>query len=296
LKMSSAANVESDVCCANCGVAEVDDIKLEECDGCDRVKYCGDKCREDHREQHKEECNKRRTELHDRKLFRQPERSHLGECPLCFLPMPLDPHKYTFWPCCCKSSCNGCTYTNNKINGSRKCPFCREPIAGDEENKKRVRKRIKAGDPAAMSNMGTKLYHEGDCDKAFEYWTKAAELGDVGAHYQLSVMYGKGCSVEKDEEKAVYHAEKAAIGGDPNARHELGRIEHENGNIERAVKHLIIASNLGHEISMKALWEYFKRGNITKDELENTLRTHKAALDEMKSPEREAAEAWRERQ
>ena len=38
--------------CANCGVAEVDDIKLEECDGCDLV-LCGSEwCRVVHREQH----------------------------------------------------------------------------------------------------------------------------------------------------------------------------------------------------------------------------------------------------
>ena len=36
--------------CANCGIAAVDDIKLEECTDCDLVKYCSDKCREDHRE------------------------------------------------------------------------------------------------------------------------------------------------------------------------------------------------------------------------------------------------------
>jgi hypothetical protein len=29
--MSNAAETEADVCCANCGVAAVDDIKLEEC-------------------------------------------------------------------------------------------------------------------------------------------------------------------------------------------------------------------------------------------------------------------------
>ena len=29
----------------------------------------------------------------------------------------------------------------------------------------------------------------------------------------------------------------------------------ENGRIERAVKHFIMASNLGHEDSMKALWK-----------------------------------------
>ncbi len=46
-----AEEVQSDVCCANCGVAEIDNIKLKECDGCDLVKYCGDNCRVVHREQ-----------------------------------------------------------------------------------------------------------------------------------------------------------------------------------------------------------------------------------------------------
>jgi hypothetical protein len=62
--------------CANCGIAQVDDIKLEECDGCDLVKYCSDKCSEEHQEQHEEECKKRKAELHDRKLFTQPENLH----------------------------------------------------------------------------------------------------------------------------------------------------------------------------------------------------------------------------
>jgi hypothetical protein len=34
-KLSSTAETEADVCCANCAAAEVDDIKLEGCDGCD---------------------------------------------------------------------------------------------------------------------------------------------------------------------------------------------------------------------------------------------------------------------
>jgi hypothetical protein len=71
--------------CANCGIAGVDDIKLEECTDCDLVRYCGDKCREEHRELHEEECNKRKAELRDKELFTQPDETHLGECPLCFL-------------------------------------------------------------------------------------------------------------------------------------------------------------------------------------------------------------------
>ena len=246
---------EADVCydCANCGVAEVDAIQLEECDGCDLVKYCSDKCRGEHREQHEEECKKRAKELHDKKLFRQPDISHRGECPICFLPMPLG--KAAFYPCCCKVICDGCVYVHHVQNGSETCAFCREPMVVKEENEKQMMNRIKANDPAATCKMGRMRYHEGDHDKAFDYYTKAAELGDVVAHYWLGCLYMEGEGVEKDEEKEVYHWEKAAIGGHPKARHNLACVEAANGNMERAVKHSIIAANLGHEGSMKSLWE-----------------------------------------
>lgn len=84
--MSSKGDEAADtvMCCASCGRAEVDDIKLMDCDGgCDLVKYCSDDCQENHREQHEEECRKRGAELRDRDLFEQPDESHLGECPIC---------------------------------------------------------------------------------------------------------------------------------------------------------------------------------------------------------------------
>ena len=279
-----------DACCANCGIAEVDDIKLKDCDGCDLVKYCGDKCREEHREQHEEDCKTRAQELHDDDLFTQPYGSHLGECPLCFLPMPLDPTKCAYYSCCSELICNGCRYAHGRNNGGDRCPFCREPIAGAEENNKRRMKRIKANDPAALCNMGLECTNKGDHDSAVKYWKKAAELGDVGAHYQLADSYYEGYGVEKDEEKEIYHYEKAAMGGHHQARYNLGCVEHNNGNIERAVKHFIIAANIGYEKSMKLLWGYYKDRNITKEDLDATLRTHHAAINEMKGPEREAAE------
>jgi TPR repeat protein len=151
-------------------------------------------------------------------------------------------------------------------------------------------KRIKANDPDALSQAGGTCYKEGDYDDAFEYLTKAAELGDSNAHYHLGLMYWKGEGVENDKEKEVYHWEKAAIGGHPFARHNLAWYEEVNGNMKRAVKHLIIAAKLGEEGSMKALWSHYSLGNITKEDLETTLRTHKAAVDATKSPQREKAE------
>src|SRR5210317_429484 len=146
----------ADMCCANCGAAEaeVDDIKLEECTDCDLVKYCSDKCREEHRELHGEECKNRKAELHDRKLMQQPEETHLGECPLCFLPMPIDADKSTFYPCCSEMICQGCDYANDMSNGGDNCPFCRELVSSGDEQDKQVMKRIKANDPAALSYVG----------------------------------------------------------------------------------------------------------------------------------------------
>ena len=147
-------------------------------------------------------------------------------------------------------------------------------------------KRVKANDPVALNQMGGKHYIVGDYDKAVEYYTKAADLGDSMAHHSLGCMYSEGKSVDKDEEMAIRHWEKAAIGGNHQARYNL--FIHEADN-KRAVKHLIIAANLGFDKSMKSLWKHYSAGNITKEELESTLRSHKAAIDATKSAQRDAA-------
>jgi hypothetical protein len=300
--MSSAADLDeaatAENMCANCGIAGVDDIKLEECTDCDLVKYCSDNCREEHREQHGEECKNRKAELHKRKLFTQPDKTHLDECPLCFLPMPLDDAKATFMSCCGKWICTGCAYAHIVINlhdevKTATCAFCRALTSDKEEFKKRERERIEANDPAALCFMGTSGFQAQDYDKAVEYWAKAAELGDAEAHFKLGLLYTGGEGDEKDDDKGVYHLEKAAIGGHPQARHILGLHEEasEDGRLDRAVKHYIIAANLGYGGSMKKLWKYYSDGNITKEDLDATLRTHQAAIDAMKSKERDAADA-----
>lgn len=105
-------------------------------------------------------------------------------------------------------------------------------------------------------------------------------------------MYSKGKGVEMDAEKTVYHYEEAAIGGHYIARHILACSEDAIGNVERAVKHFIIAATLGHDVSMKKLWKYYSAGNITKKDLDATLRSYQSAIDATKSIQREEAEAF----
>ena len=140
--------------------------------------------------------------------------------------------------------------------------------------------------------MGNERRGEGDYKSAFKYYTKAAELGNANAHYNLSVMYYLGQSVEKDEKKQVYHLEVAAIGGHVLARHNLGCHEGNNGRMERAVKHFTIAANMGYDESMKALWKCHAMGLVKKDDLTATLRAHQAVVDATKSPQRKEAEEF----
>ena len=156
---------------------------------------------------------KRKAEIRDNDLFTQPDEGHYGECPLCCLPLSLDPKKSTMMPCCSKVICNGCYHANkmreDEAGLERRCAFCREPFAESMEDVlKRLTKRIKKNDPGAMRHMGIRRHDEGDYEAAFKYFKKAAELGDIDAHYVLGVMYQRGGGVEKDTEKDLYTTRK----------------------------------------------------------------------------------------
>ena len=60
----------------------------------------------------------------------------------------------------------------------------------------------------------------------------------------------------------------AAIRNNPSARHNLALYEEMNGTIERAVKHFIIAANLGFDKSTQSLRRsYYTKGRVTKVDL-----------------------------
>ena len=190
---------EKMMCCANCGISAIDDVELMMRHDCDLVKYCSDECQNNHREQHVEECKKRKAELRDRDLFTMPDESHLGECPICCLPLPLDADKSTFMECCSKILCNGCHYGNTEREiearlGHRRA-FCREPLAETkEEGLKRCMKRIKENnDPDAICFMGKMRYHEGDYESAVNILQKQLswEIHGRIMNYQLCIVRAK---------------------------------------------------------------------------------------------------------
>ena len=295
--MSAAASESEKIFCASCGTAGGDDVKLKRCNACYLVRYCSVKCQKEHRSKHKKECKKRAAELRDEILFKQPENTHLGDCPICCLPLSLDLSKSGLNSCCSKVICHGCNYANQKreFEGGlqKKCAFCRKAVRKtNEEANKQMMKRIEANDPFAMCQMGKERYRLGDYKAAFEYWTRAAALGDAASNHQLSVMYHDGRGVEKDEKRALHHAEEAAIGGHHLARHNLGCTEEDNGRVDRAVKHYIIAANLGYGDSLEPIKKLYKAGKISKDDFNAALRGYQTAIHATKSPQREEADKF----
>ncbi|KAL7525495.1 hypothetical protein ACHAXR_001032, partial [Thalassiosira sp. AJA248-18] len=232
----SAADVSQ---CAACGKGG---DCLKSCAACKLVKYCNVTCQKAHRPKHKNECKKRAAEISDEALFKTPPTNE--DCPICYLRLPLCESETKYQACCGKMICLGCDYGDAiaRRSAEENCPFCRTPAAtSDEEVIKKLEKRIDANDIIAMRTLG-QYYFGGDSgvsqdlNKALELWHRAAKLGDAISHNQIAKTYAYA-GVEIDMKKAKYHLELGAMGGDVPARCNLGLIESQSGNMNRAMKH-----------------------------------------------------------
>ena len=289
---------EHTIACANCGKGEESSGDLKACAACKLVKYCSRDCQIAHRPLHKKACKKRAAELHDKALFKEPPPPE--DCPICFLPLPLDVSQTVFKSCCGKLICRGCIYVMDEAAHGRGkiglCAFCREPVAtSEEEDIKRTKKLLKASSAQASFILGG-YYEDGemgfpqDISKANELYLKAGELGCHEAYYNLGILYDHGRGVEVDKKKAKHFYELAAMNGNVNARHNLGCAEVDACNFHRACKHFILAARAGHKKSLDAVKEGFMDGIVKKDEYANTMRAYQQRHDEMKSDMRDKAQ------
>jgi len=249
-----------------------------------------------------------KMDISDDKLFADPPPK--DECPLCMQPMPNHSNAIgdcgpsrTYNVCCGTTICDGCTehFLDNMETGDLKdcCPFCRVSIPFvNEELAERVKNRVKEKEnDAEACYMLASFYCSGrqglpmDRNKALELWKRAAELGSTHAHWDLGVTYYYGKGVNKDHRKGMYHFKLGAMGGNEEARHQLGKIEGIVGNNDRAKRHFIIAARSGHERTMKFIQDAIKGRHLfmTKDEYLTTLRAYKCSRDEMKSAQRDRA-------
>ena len=281
--------------CTACGTFG-DGLKV--CTACKLVKYCNETCQRAHWPKHKKECKKRAAELKDEALFKE---LSMDECPICMLPLPLNNlREMKYQPCCGKLLCAGCVYAAQMADNRKLCPFCRAPEhTSQSELIERLKKRVEVDDAEAIHQLG-RYYYDGvrgfpqDYDKAMELWLRAGELGCATAYQNLADDYYHGRGVERDEKKAKYYYELAAMGGNLKARHRLACMEMHVGNTDQGVKHFMIAAGAGYDDSLDYVRRSFMLRVATKDDFEKALRAHKEANDEMKSDQRDAAVSARD--
>ena len=282
------------ITCANCGKGEENSGDLKACTACEMVKYCNRDCQIAHRPHHKKTCKKRAAELHDKALFKQPPPNE--DCPICMLPLSSLESGKRYKSCCGKMICSGCIHAVQMRDGVGLCPFCRTPTPDSEESINRIKKRVEMQDANAYYQLAG-FYANGQYGlpqnraKALELWHRAAELGNAAAYYNIGNAYIYGRGVERNGKKAQHYWELSAIGGDVQARHNLGNTEARigGGNMDRALKHLVLAAGGGEKESLSTIQDMFKKGVATKEDYTQALRAYQAYLDEIKSPQRDEA-------
>ena len=97
--------------------------------------------------------------------------------------------------------------------------------------------------------------------------------------------------MERDTKKAIRYYELAAMRGNVIARHNRGYNESRAGNMERAIKHHMIAVRGGISESLKSIKLLYKNGNATKDDYTTVLQLYQEYLGEIKSKQRDDAAA-----
>ena len=216
-------------CCAECGTEGGASLKI--CKSCMRAKYCSAACQRNHWPKHKTACKLRAAILRDEALFKDPPPKE--DCPICFLPMPMQlinciilppatissvpiydfakaseglqgKNTEKYYPCCGKSICGGCVHSFFESVNTERCAFCNSEQSSKtlEERVEDLLKRVEANDAASIFLLADSYYHglngfQQDHAKAMGLYPRAADLGCIKAHNQLGGIYSKGGYLKK---------------------------------------------------------------------------------------------------
>ncbi|GBB94417.1 hypothetical protein RclHR1_02350016 [Rhizophagus clarus] len=148
-------------------------------------------------------------------------------------------------------------------------------------------KAAEGGDVEAMHSIAV-CYNNGegtekDLAKAFDWYQKAAEGGHVEAMYSLAVCYNNEEGTEKDLEKAFHWYQKAAESGDVMAMQNLA-VCYNNGegtekDLEKAFHWYQKAAEGGDVEAMQNLAVYYENGEGTEKDLKKAFHWYQKAAE-----------------
>jgi hypothetical protein len=168
-----------------------------------------------------------------------------------------------YYDCCGKNVCKGRFYSFCMSGNNDKCSFCNAEVdVTDEVKVAKLTTRVEANDSSSTYLLAHNYYHG----------LKGLQQGHLGN------VYLEG----RDMKKAKFHWEAAAMAGCEVARHNLGVLETNSGNMDQAIKHWIIAASGGQYRAMQELIEYFEKGSVTRESIESTLKAYNNSCAEMR--------------
>ena len=83
--------------------------------------------------------------------------------------------------------------------------------------------------------------------------------------------------------------------GNADARFNLGNNEYNVGNMDRALKHFMIAVVSGDSVSLSKVKELYSKGHATKEDYTRALRSYQEYLVEIKSVQRDEVAKFNDR-
>ena len=227
------------------------------------------------------------------------------DCPICFIPLPIDELRSFYKACCGKLICAGCHMEDIYATIEReqsprqgpRCPFCRAPnLSSENEYIILLAKRMERNNSEAIFYV-SRYYRLGGYvlpkvpNMAFDLCLLAADLGHAEACNSLALFYEKGVGVPKDMAKAKEYYEKAAKKGNIMARHNLGEDEWKKGNYYTAGRHWLISAAAGDALSLVKIAEFYRYQYVTKEEYVTALTSYIQVQHDEDSMERKRAAA-----
>lgn len=167
------------------------------------------------------------------------------------------------------------------------CPMCRTKLPKtNDEIFRLVQKNIQEHPDWAWPYYKMGKYYEigrgctKDLRRAFEYYTKGAQLGNTMAQHELGNCYLLGHGVRKSETDAMHWFRKASDKGYALSHFSLGQILSDQRKFEEAARLFALGAEQGDDASQCSLAYCYEHGEgVPEASLEKSLYWNKKSAD-----------------